>query len=112
MKNNPNWKGGKSYNYCNCGKRISWNAKNCKKCRPFSGKDNPFYEKHHTLETKNELSQQRKGKYDGTQNIKFIINNVEYFSLGDAHNKLKIPISTILWRLKSKNKRFENYKYF
>ena len=56
MEKNPNWKGGKSYNYCSCGKRISWNAKNCKKCRPLTGKDNPFYNKHHTVETKNELS--------------------------------------------------------
>jgi hypothetical protein len=51
------------------------------------------------------------GSYYGNQNIKFTIDGVEYFSLGEASKKLKIPITTILWRLKSKNKRFENYKY-
>ena len=111
MEKNPNWKGGKSYNYCSCGKRISWNAKNCKKCRPLTGKDNPFYNKHHTVETKNELSKERIVKYNVKQNIKFIIDNIDYFSLGNAHDKLGIPIPTILWRLKSKNKKFENYKY-
>jgi len=111
MEKNPNWKGGKTYNYCKCGKRIVENARCCNKCRPRSGKDNPFFEKHHTVETKNELSKKRIGKYNGTQNIKFSVDNVEYFSLGDAYNKLKTPIPTILWRLKSKNKRFENYKY-
>jgi hypothetical protein len=111
MENNPNWKDGKTYNYCNCGKRISNNAIYCKSCRPFSGENNSFFNKHHTIETKNELSKQRKGKYSGTQNIRFSINNIEYFSLGDAYKKLGISISTILWRLRSKNKKFENYKY-
>jgi hypothetical protein len=57
------------------------------------------------------MSVQRKGKYNGTQNIKFKIDNIEYFSLGDAHNKLSIPIPTILYRLKSNNPKFNNYNY-
>lgn len=51
---------------------------------------------------KKKLSEQRKGKYNGNQNIKFTIDDIEYFSLGDASNKLYIPITTIKWRLKSK----------
>jgi group I intron endonuclease len=108
---NPNWKGGKTYNYCKCGKKISPKSIHCNKCRPRSGKENPFFNKSHTDETKNTLSKKRKGVYIGSQNIKFTIDNIEYFSLGDASNKLKIPIPTVLWRLKSKNKKFENYKY-
>lgn len=111
MKNNPNWKGGSSYNYCICGKKINYNAKFCIKCLPRKGKDNSFYNKKHSEVSKKIMSDQRKGKYNGNQNIKFTIDDVEYFSLGDAHNKLGIPIPTILWRLKSKNSKFSNYKY-
>jgi group I intron endonuclease len=111
MEKNPNWRGGSSVKHCKCGKEIAPQNKTCRKCRPMDGENNSFYNKHHTNETKNELSKKRKGIYSGSQNIKFTIDDVEYFSLGDASKKLKIPITTILWRLKSKNKRFENYKY-
>lgn len=110
-EDNPNWKGGTSYNYCTCGKQIAPKNKYCIKCLPRNDENNSFFNKHHTDETKKKLSEQRKGKYKGTQNIKFMIDNIEYFSLGDAHNKLSIPIPTILYRLKSKNIKFENYKY-
>jgi len=111
MEKNPNWKGGKTHNYCICGKRIQPEAKTCNKCRPRTDKDNPFYNKSHSIKTKKKISEKRKGKYYGNQNIKFIINDIEYFSLGDASKKLKIPITTILFRLKSKNKRFDKYFY-
>lgn len=39
------------------------------------------------------------------------INNVVYTSLKDACDKTKINKSTILWRLKSKNVKFRDYKY-
>jgi group I intron endonuclease len=111
MEKNPNWKGGSSVKYCKCGKEITPQNNTCIKCRPMDGKNNPFYNKHHTNESKNKISKKKKGNYYGDQNIKFSIDGVEYFSLGDASNKLKIPITTILWRLKSKNKKFEDYKY-
>jgi group I intron endonuclease len=111
MEKNPNWKGGISVKYCSCGKKIAPENKFCIKCLPRKKENNPFYNKHHTNETKKILSEKRKGKYSGTQNINFSIDNIEYFSLGDAHNKLGIPIPTILYRLKSKSKKFENYKY-
>jgi hypothetical protein len=31
--------------------------------------------------------------------------------MAEASRQLNIPVPTILWRLKSKNPRFENYKY-
>lgn len=108
---NGKWKGGISINYCSCGKEISYGSKFCMKCLPRNDKNNPFYNKHHTNETKILISESKKGKYFGNQNIKFIINNIEYESLGDASKKLNIPITTIRWRLKSKNKKFNNYKY-
>jgi group I intron endonuclease len=110
-ENNGKWSGGVSIKYCVCGKQIASEHKYCIECLPRNGENNPFYNKHHTEKTKRELSELRKGKYNGTQNIKFMIDDVEYFSLGDAHIKLGTPIATILWRLKSKNKKFENYKY-
>lgn len=110
-KDNPNWKNGLSYKYCKCGKKIKPHNKTCISCRNKSGINNPFYNKHHTNNTKNKLSEQRKGKYYGNQNIKFKIDDVEYFSLGDASKKLGISITTIRWRLKSKNKKFKNYEY-
>jgi group I intron endonuclease len=111
MEKNPNWKGGSSINYCLCGKQIAPENKYCIKCLPRKGENNPFYNKKHSENTKKIMSVQRKGKYNGTQNIKFKIDNIEYFSLGDAHNKLSIPIPTILYRLKSNNPKFNNYNY-
>jgi hypothetical protein len=46
---------------------------------------------------------------DGMKHIS--INNVVYCSLKDACDKTKVNKSTILWRLKSKNFKFKDYKY-
>jgi hypothetical protein len=45
------------------------------------------------------------------ENFPIIIDNVEYRSAGEASKILNIPMATIRWRVKSKNKKFENYKY-
>jgi group I intron endonuclease len=73
------------------------------------GNKNPFYGKNHTQETKNKMSINKKGKYFGKQNKKIIIDNIEYFSLSDASNKLNLHKTTIAYRVKSKN--FNNYSY-
>lgn len=62
-------------------------------------------------ETKQKLRQASLGKYHGSQNICFYINNVMYNSIGDASKALKIPIKTIHNRLNSKNIKFANYCY-
>lgn len=108
---NGRWKSGSTYNYCVCGKRIASINKFCINCLPKEGENNPFYGKKHSEKTKKLISESRKGNYGGSQNIKFMISGIEYFSLGEASNKLGIPITTIRWRLKSKNKKFDNYKY-
>ena len=108
---NPNWKGGVTYVYCECGKKIGYGHTHCNKCRPRSESDNPFYGKQHTDETKNILREKRTGVYNGNQNIPIIIDGVEYRSSGEASKILNIPMVTIRWRVKSKNKKFENYKY-
>lgn len=49
---------------------------------------------------------------DFTDEMKHIsINKVVYTSLKDACDKTKVNKSTILWRLKSKNFKFKDYKY-
>ena len=111
LENNPNWKGGSSFKYCECGKRIGYGNKSCLECRDKSGKNNPFFGKQHSIETKKKISEKRIGTYNGKQNIPIIIDNIEYCSLGEASKILTIPIVTIRWRVLSKNKKFQNYKY-
>ena len=111
MEDNPNWKGGKTYNFCTCGIRISYNSLTCNTCGKKYGIDNPFYNKHHTKETKKLLSEQRIGKYNGKQNKPIVIDNIEYRSAGEASTSLGIPMVTIRWRVLSKNKKFNNYQY-
>lgn len=111
MELNPNWKGGTSKNYCKCGKEISPINKTCFECRDRKEKNNPFYNKNHSKETKDHLSKIRKGTYNGDQNIPIVINDIEYRSSGEASKVLGIPMVTIRWRVLSKNKKFENYKY-
>jgi hypothetical protein len=40
-----------------------------------------------------------------------MINNLEYESLAEASRQTNISSPTILWRIKSKSKKFEYYKY-
>lgn len=86
-------------------KQLSKSAKNR------IGNKNGFYGKNHTNEFKEKLSNFRKNKYYGKQNKPFYIDNVEYSSLGDASKDLDIHTTTIRYRLNSKNKKFDNYKY-
>lgn len=76
-----------------------------------TGEKNPFFNKKHSDETLKKMSEIKKGKYKGSQNIPFEIDGVIYNSLGEASKELNIHITTIRWRLNSKNKKFENYKY-
>lgn len=108
---NPNWRGGTSKSYCNCGNEKALNAKTCHECRNRSGDKNPYYGKHHSEETKQILSEKRKGKYLGNQERKIIIDGIEYKSLGSASKELGIHITTINYRLKSKTQQFSNYQY-
>lgn len=75
------------------------------------GEKNSFFGKTHSKETKDNLAKNRIGKYYGEQNIPFLIDNIEYKSLGEASKFLNIHITTIRWRLKSVNQKFSNYHY-
>jgi len=108
---NPNWRGGVTYVYCECGKKIGYGHTHCNKCRPRSETNNPFYGKQHSEKTKNNLREKKFGVYNGNQNIPIIIDNVEYRSSGEASKILNIPMVTIRWRVRSNNKKFNNYQY-
>ena len=111
LDKNPNWKGGSSFIYCECGKRIGYGHKHCQKCRPRNDENNPFYGKKHTEEYKKKSSDRMIGVYNGEQNIPIIIDDVEYRSAGEASKILNIPMVTVRWRVISKNKKFDNYRY-
>lgn len=74
------------------------------------GKDNPFYNKKHSQKTKDLISEKNKGKKPGNM-VSIIIDDVIYESLYEASRILNIHVTTILWRVNSKNKKFDNYKY-
>jgi group I intron endonuclease len=76
----------------------------------YTGEDNPFFGKHHTEETKQKIQEKNKGKLPPNI-IGITIDNVNYISLADASRQLSIPVPTILWRVKSSNPKFINYKY-
>ncbi len=106
---NPNWKGGVSYKYCECGVIIKPINDTCIKCRNKSGENNPFFGKHHSEETKKKLSESRKGKKP-TNMKQVIIDNIIYESLAEASRQTNIPSATILWRINSKNEKYKNYQ--
>lgn len=107
---NCNWRGGHK-TFCKCGNEISAVAKCCTLCRDRTGKNNPFFGKTHSEEYKKHSSEIQKGIYRGSQNIPLIIDGIEYSSLGEASIATGIHITTIRWRIRSKNKKFDNYKY-
>ena len=107
-KNNPNWKGGS--NTCNsCGKEIKYGPENCIDCYDKSGKNNPFYDKHHTEKTKQILREKRLGTYNGNQEKEVLINGNEYKSLSDAAGDNNMTPGAIHYRLNSDN--FPDCKY-
>ena len=108
---NPNWKGGTSFKYCECKVKIATINNTCINCRDKSGVNNPFFGRQHSEETKNKLSEKKKGRYNGEQNIPIMIDDVEFRSAGEASKILNIPMVTIRWRVISKNKKFDNYRY-
>jgi group I intron endonuclease len=77
-----------------------------------TGNKNSFYGKKVSDENKNKISESNKARKNNIETSKKItIDNINYNSLSEASKKLKIPIPTISWRIKSKTKKFENYKY-
>lgn len=102
----------KGNTYCK-GKKLSDETKqklsNIRK-NNYTGEDNPFFGKHHTDETKEKIREKNKGKLPPNI-MKISIDGNIYISMREASRQLDIPTPTILWRVKSKNPKFDNYKY-
>lgn len=74
------------------------------------GEQNSFFGKHHSEETKQKIREKNKGNIPPTA-IEISVDDKIYISITEASRQLNIPTPTILWRLKSKNPKFNNYKY-
>jgi len=109
-KTNSNWRGGWK-TFCKCGTKIQATASTCTKCHDKSGKNNPFYGKTHSEETKLKHSNFMKGKYHGKQERSVLIENIEYKSVSYAAKQFNVCAATIIHRIKSKNVKFNNYFY-
>lgn len=74
------------------------------------GVKNPFYGKHHSEETIQKIKEKSKGRLP-PNTIKISIDGKIYISISEAARQLNLVAPTVLWRLNSKNPKFENYKY-
>lgn len=111
LESNPNWKNGIYLEKitCKCGNRKSYSAKVCGKCRDKTGKNNPFFGKKHNQQTKERLSNLKKGTKP-SNSIKIIIDDVLYNSATEASKILNCATATILNRCRSD--KFNNYKFY
>lgn len=77
------------------------------------GSKNPFFEKKHSEESKNSISETLKGKYVGKKHSHprpIVINNTYYDTIIEASNSLEIPASTIRYRLKVSSAGYRDNK--
>jgi len=75
------------------------------------GEKNSFFGKHHSEETIQKIKEKSKGRLPPNI-LKISIDGNIYISMTEASRQLNIPTPTILWRIKSNNPKFDNYKYF
>lgn len=78
--------------------------------RDYSGKNNPFFNKSHTRETRAKISNAAKGRVS-SRRLPVMINGSRFNSLSDAHKVLGIPLVTIRHRCLSENKKFNSWSF-
>lgn len=108
---NPNWKNGIYFKKttCKCGNKKSYSSKVCNQCYDKSGENNPFFNKKHSKETKEKLSNLNKGNKP-SNSLKIIIDNVLYNLATEASKILNCATATILNRCRSD--KFDNYNFY
>ena len=111
---NPNYKGREVDKVCRCGGAKDIYSKQCESCYYafMNGKGNHFYGKTHSEETRKLISEKLKAlNMKPPTMIPVIVEGIEYESITAAGKALNLTPSHVLFRLKSKNKRFVNYIY-
>jgi|SRR5690554_6146055 len=108
METNPNWRGGVSVTYCDCGQPKSYSAKACMSCVDRSGNKNSFYGKSHSEETRKKLSEKLAGRLPPNC-MRVQIDNICFRSASEAAKHLGVCTRTVLNRIK--NPKFENYNF-
>lgn len=105
---NPNWRGGKTF--CSCGARISSIASSCAACRDRSRDKNPFYGKSHSEETKQKISESRKGSYNGPTKQVYCEGEI-HVSLSSAARAYSITPGAMHYRVNSQGKKWCEFYY-
>ena len=111
---NFNYKGREKDKICKCGKSKCAYSSLCRLCdfKTRCGQGNSFYGKHHSEETKLKIGDKIKKLNIQPKNIKPVIVDGIYFeSVTSAAKSLNIGAALVLFRIKSKNKRFKGYFY-
>jgi group I intron endonuclease len=108
---NPNYKGGISVSYCECGNRKQVTANKCRKCRDFTGEANSFYGKHHTKEVCEKLRKLGKERHEKgvmpPNAVIVTVNGTTFNSYTSAAKSIGCTISTVINRCK--NPKFPEY---
>lgn len=97
---NPNWRGGSSVSYCECGNTKAKSAKVCGKCRIRVGDKNSFYGKTHSEDTRRKIGESRRGIAPANKK-KLKADGVIYESATEAAKILGVSVGLITYRVKS-----------
>lgn len=101
---NGHWKGGISIVHCkDCGTEINYGNSRCMKCSKH-GEQNPFYGKHHSVETRHLIASKTKGRLPVNTNP-VTLRGVKYKSQAEAARQLSVSIGTISNWVRGKVKR-------
>jgi hypothetical protein len=110
---NPNWKGGLSFVYCKCGKRINYYNTYCFNCLPRNGENNPFFGKKHNQKVIDFLKEQSRKFGKDNPNYKYDINEDELYDMYINQNKTIVEISSYFkCAINTINKKLRQYKIY
>lgn len=105
---NHNWRGGTTF--CSCGARISSSSATCHACRDRTGKNNPFYGRQHTEETKKKLSESRKGSIPANSRKVLCEGNL-FDSLASAARHYGVTAGAMHYRVNNSAVKWREFYY-